>query len=111
MAMVGLKRPGGTVSGYLAIPKEGPGPGVLVLHAWWGLNDFFKGLCDRLATDGIVAFAPDVYRGATASTRDRAENLLSKVDQTAAERNIRSGLRGLKSHSGVRGKHLGGLDI
>ena len=107
MAMVDLKSPEGTVSGYLAIPKKGYGPGVLVLHAWWGLNDFFKGLCDRLATDGFVAFAPDVYRGATASTRDGAENLMSKVDQTAAERDIRSGLRGLQSHPGVRGKHLG----
>ena len=107
MAMVDLKSPEGTVSGYLAIPKKGHGPGVLVLHAWWGLNDFFKGLCDRLATDGFVAFAPDVYRGATASTRDGAENLMSKVDQTAAERDIRSGLRGLQSHPGVRGKHLG----
>src|SRR5438094_174039 len=103
MAMVDLKSPAGTVSGYLAIPKKGYGPGVLVLHAWWGLNDFFKGLCDRLATDGFVAFAPDVYRGATASTRDGAENLMSKVDQTAAERDIRSGLRGLQSHPGVRG--------
>src|SRR5438093_689191 len=47
MAMVDLKSPEGTVSGYLAVPKNGKGPGVLVLHAWWGLNDFFKGLCDR----------------------------------------------------------------
>src|SRR2546427_11406945 len=111
MAMVDLKSPEGTVSGYLAIPKKGHGPGVLVLHAWWGLNDFFKGLCDRLATDGFVAFAPDVYRGATASTRDGAENLMSKVDQTAAERDIRSGLRGLQSYPGVRGKHLGVMEI
>ncbi len=107
MAMVDLKSPEGTVSGYLAVPKNGKGPGVLVLHAWWGLNDFFKGLCDRLATDGFVAFAPDLYRGATASTRDGAENLMAKVDQTAAGRDIVSGLRGLQSHPRVKGKHLG----
>ena len=85
MAMVDLKSPEGTVSGYLAVPKNGKGPGVLVLHAWWGLNDFFKGLCDRLATDGFVAFAPDLYRGATASTRDGAENLQKLIRQLPAE--------------------------
>ena len=107
MAMVDLKSREGTVSGYLAIPKKGNGPGVLVLHAWWGLNDFFKGLCDQLAMAGFVAFAPDLYRGATTSTRDGAENLMSKVDQKAAGRDIRSGVMGLQSHPGMRGKRIG----
>src|SRR6266702_318503 len=107
MAMVELKSPDGKVSGYLAVPKTGSGPGLLVLHAWWGLNDFFKGLCDRLATAGFVAFAPDLYHGATASTRDGAENLMSKLDQKAAGREIQSAVRGLQVHAGVRGKRLG----
>ena len=107
MAMVELKSADGKASGYLAVPKTGSGPGLLVLHAWWGLNDFFKGLCDRLAAAGFVAFAPDLYRGATASTRDGAENLMSKVDQKAAGREIQSAVRGLQVHAGVRGKRLG----
>src|SRR5256712_12553637 len=107
MAMVDLKSREGTVSGYLAIPKKGNGPGVLVLHAWWGLNDFFKGLCDQLALAGFVAFAPDLYRGATTSTRDGAENLMSKLDQKAAGRDILGGARRLRSHPGAKGKQLG----
>jgi len=107
MAIADLKSPEGTVRGYLAIPKKGLGPGVLVLHAWWGLNDFFKGLCDELARAGFVAFAPDLYRGATASTRDGAEHLMSKLDQKAAGQDILNGVRGLQSHPGVKGKHLG----
>src|SRR2546427_13272118 len=107
MAIADLKSPEGTVRGYLAIPKKGLGPGVVVLHAWWGLNDFFKGLCDELARAGFVAFAPDLYRGATASTRDGAEHLMSKVDQKAASRDITNGVRGLQTHPGVKGKHLG----
>src|SRR5436309_1736900 len=107
MAMVDLKSPEGTVPGYLAIPKKAHGPGVLVLHAWWGLNDFFKGLCDELATAGFVAFAPDLYRGATASTRDGAERLMSKLDQKVAGHDILNGVRGLQSHPRVKGKHLG----
>src|SRR5438093_3117324 len=102
MAIADLKSPEGTVRGYLAIPKKGLGPGVLVLHAWWGLNDFFKGHCDELARAGFVAFGPDLYRGATASTRDGAEHLMSKLDQKAAGQDILNGVRGLQSHPGVR---------
>ena len=107
MGVVELKSPEGKVSGYLAVPKKGNGPGVLVLHAWWGLTDFFTGFCDRLATAGFVAFAPDLYRGATASTREQAEHLVSKLDQEAASRDIASAVRGLQSHRAVKGKRLG----
>src|SRR5437899_12387434 len=107
MAMVDLKTREGTVPGYLAIPKKGRGPGVLVLHAWWGLNDFFKGHCDELARAGFVAFAPDLYRGATASTRDGDEHLMSKLDQKAASRETTNGVRGHQTNPGVKEKHLG----
>jgi len=107
MGMVKLKSSDGTVSGYLAIPKKGNGPGVLVLHAWWGLTDFLKGLCDRLATAGFVAFAPDLYRGATAAIRDEAKKLVSKLDDEAAKRDIAGSVRGLQTHPAVRGKRLG----
>ena len=105
--MIELKSPGGNVPGYLAVPKKGNGPGVLVLHAWWGLTDFFKGLSDRLASAGFVAFAPDLYRGATASTRDEAKKLLPKLDDERARRDIAGAVRGLQSHPAVRGKRLG----
>lgn len=105
--MVELESPEGKVSGYLAVPRTGSGSGVLVLHAWWGLNDFFRSVCDRLATAGFVTFAPDVYHGATASTRDGAEKLMSGLDQEAANRDLVSGLRGLQTHTGVRGSRLG----
>ena len=52
---------GKTFSGYLAIPKNGSGPGVVVLHAWWGLTEPFQRVCDRLAQAGFVALAPDLY--------------------------------------------------
>ena len=56
-----------TGSGYLAIPQRGHGPGVLVLHAWWGLKPSFTAVCDRLAAQGFVALAPDLYQGRTAA--------------------------------------------
>jgi carboxymethylenebutenolidase len=66
--------------GYLAVPKSGKGPGVLVLHAWWGLNNTLKAFCDRLAESGFVAFAPDLYHGKVADTIPGAEALSSALD-------------------------------
>ena len=66
--------------GFLAAPAAGDGPGVLVLHAWWGLNDTMKAICTRLAGSGFVAFAPDLYHGKVAATIPEAEALGSALD-------------------------------
>jgi carboxymethylenebutenolidase len=66
--------------GFLAVPPTGKGPGVLVLHAWWGLNDTMKALCTRLAESGFVAFAPDLYHGKVADTIADAEILGKALD-------------------------------
>jgi carboxymethylenebutenolidase len=66
--------------GYLAIPTFSSAPGVLVLHAWWGLNQFFQDLCDRLATEGFVAFAPDLNQGKVAATVEEAKQIMSQSD-------------------------------
>jgi carboxymethylenebutenolidase len=60
--------------GYLAIPDSGSGPGVLVIQEWWGLNDQIKGVAERLATEGFVALAPDLYRGAHTTEPDERED-------------------------------------
>lgn len=73
-----------TESGYLAVPPSGNGPCVLVLHAWWGLNDFFIALCDRLAREGFVAMAPDLYSGAVATSVEEAGKLRDAHDAAAA---------------------------
>jgi len=66
--------------GYLAVPPSGNGRPVLLLHAWWGLNDTLRGVCDRLAAAGFVAFAPDLYHGKVADTIADAEALGSALD-------------------------------
>jgi carboxymethylenebutenolidase len=63
----------------LVAPPAG-GPAVLVLHAWWGLTPFFQRVCDRLAANGFVALAPDLYSGRTAGTIDEAKALLDQRD-------------------------------
>jgi carboxymethylenebutenolidase len=68
--------------GFLAVPPTGkePGHGVLVLHAWWGLNDTIKAFCTQLAESGFVAFAPDLYHGKVADTIADAETLGKALD-------------------------------
>jgi carboxymethylenebutenolidase len=66
--------------GYLAVPTAGKGAPVLVLHAWWGLNETMKAFCRRLAEAGFVAFAPDLYHGQVAETIAEAETLGEALD-------------------------------
>jgi carboxymethylenebutenolidase len=66
--------------GFLAVPSTGKGPGVLVLHAWWGLNDTIKAFCTRLADSGFLAFGADLYHGKVADTIPDAETLSNALD-------------------------------
>ena len=65
---------------YLALPSRDQAPGVIVLHAWWGLNDFFRRLCDRLAAEGFAAFAPDLNEGRVAKSVDEAKEIMDSLD-------------------------------
>ncbi len=78
-----LKVQNKTVNTYLASPEQG-GPGILVLHAWWGLKPFFKEWCDRLAAQGFMALAPDLREGQIATTIDEAQALMEKSDHQFA---------------------------
>ena len=70
---------GKKVNAYLAAPDNG-GPGVLLLHAWWGLKPFFKETCDRLAEQGFTVLAPDLRDGQIAKTIEEAKALMEKSD-------------------------------
>ena len=78
--MVDFKAGPGKGHGYLSLPKTSRG-GVLVLHAWWGLNDFFKSFCDRLAQEGFTTLAPDLRQGKIAHTIDEAKAMLSSANE------------------------------
>jgi carboxymethylenebutenolidase len=88
--------------GFLAVPATGKGRGVLVLHAWWGLNDTIKGVCTRLAESGFVAFAPDLYHGKVADTVAGAESLSQALDadHQQAEAEIEAGTTFLSERAG-----------
>jgi carboxymethylenebutenolidase len=100
-----------TISAYLAEPEHRSGPGVLVLHAWWGLTQPFRQICDRLAEAGFVALAPDLYHGKTTAVVEEAEALVAALNQD--EEGVRGDIAGavqvLRQHvatppAGGRGK-------
>ncbi len=101
--------PPGTGYGYLATPPDrATGPGVLVLHAWWGLNQTFRDLCDRLAGEGFVALAPDLYGdGRTVSTVQEAEERLAALDGARAEQTLLGAAERLSSAPEVPPHGLG----
>lgn len=69
---------GEAVEGYLARPEgvEGPLPGIVVIHEWWGLNDNIRSMADQLAGEGYQALAVDLYGGQVAEDRDAAAQLM-----------------------------------
>ena len=90
--MVEFPANGTTAGGYLAIPDGGRGPGVVVLQEWWGLVPQIKGVCDRLASEGFVALAPDLYHGEMAehTEMDRAGELMTSLPPDRAAREPRT---------------------
>lgn len=85
---------GRAVRGHLAYPVEAHGalPAVMVFHEWWGLNDNVKAAADRLAGQGYVVLAVDLYGGEVATTPDRAQALMEKAlaDDEARAQNVRA---------------------
>lgn len=94
--------------GYIATPSSGKGPGVLVLHAWWGLNDTIRTVCTRLAESGFVAFAPDLYHGKVAKTIPEAEVLGGVIDanHVQAETEVAEAAKFLNERAGQTDRGL-----
>jgi carboxymethylenebutenolidase len=78
-----------TIGGYLALPeKSGRYPGIVVVHEWWGLNDWVKEQTEKLAAQGFVALAVDLYRGKVATDMNEAHELMRGVPEDRALRDM-----------------------
>ncbi len=94
-------------AGFLAMPNRGSGPGLIVLHAWWGLNENVRSLCLRLAKENFVVFAPDLYGGRIATTIEEAETLSGELDEAQTNSTIAGAIRFMSGRPDVSGPGLG----
>lgn len=92
-----------TVQGVLyAPPGKGPSPALVVIHEYWGLNDWVKGQASKLADQGYVTLAVDLYRGKVASTPDVAHELMRGLPDDRAKRDLHAAVEFLKSQPDVK---------
>ncbi len=99
-----------TVQGLLYAPAgKGPFPAIIVIHEWWGLNDWVKDQASKLADQGYEALAIDLYRGKVATTSDMAHELMRGVPEDSAKRDLHAAFEFLQSQPNVEKDRIGAI--
>jgi carboxymethylenebutenolidase len=80
---------------------------VVVIQEWWGLNDQIKEVCDRFASDGFVALAPDLYRGQATTKEDEAGQMMMALNIEQAAKDMAGAADYLKGHDAASGSGVG----
>jgi carboxymethylenebutenolidase len=99
-----------TVHAVLYAP-EGPGPfpGIVVIHEWWGLSDWVKEQAAKLADQGYVALAIDLYRGKVTTNPEEAHELMRGLPEDRAAEDLRAAVGFLESQPNVRKNRIGAI--
>ena len=105
---------GEDLKGYLASDSslDGVRPGVLVVHEWWGLNDYIRERAKQIAGLGYTALAIDMYGGGkTADNPDQAGEMMNAVlgDMTTGTRRLEAGYETLRAQSTVDADRAGAV--
>ena len=100
-----------TVQGVLYTPANAKGklPAIVVIHEWWGLNDWVKEQASKLADQGYVTLAVDLYRGKVATTPDEAHELMRGLPDDRALRDLKAAYAYLASRKDVDAKRIGAI--
>jgi carboxymethylenebutenolidase len=99
-----------TAQGVLYLPHgPGPHPALIVIHEWWGLNDWIKQEAAGFAEKGYVALAVDLYRGKVAATPDLAHELSRGLPQDQGVRDLTAALGYLQSRKDVNRNRIGAV--
>ena len=99
-----------TVNGILYTPPgKGPFPALVVIHEWWGLNDWVKDQASKLADQGYVALAIDLYRGKVATTPEQAHEIMRGVPSDRANRDLLAASSFLRAQKNVNPAKVGAI--
>ena len=99
-----------TVSAFLALPEgAGKHPAIIVIHEWWGLNDWVKEQAQKYAAQGYVALAVDLYRGKVASNPDDAHILMRGLPDDRGMRDLEAAFAYLSSRKDVNAAKIGSV--
>jgi carboxymethylenebutenolidase len=100
----------GTVSGFLAVPeKPGRYPALVVIHEWWGLTDWVKEQTQKLAEQGYISLAVDLYRGQVTEDPEVAHELMRGMPQDRAVSDLKAAFMYLASRKDVDRDHIGSI--
>lgn len=102
----------GSFGGYLALPKGGKGPGIVIIQEIFGVNGHIRDVVEQYALDGYVAIAPDLFWRAQprvelsyeGADRDRGIDLMKQTDVKLAADDIAATARALRARSECTGK-------
>jgi len=99
-----------TVQGALYTPAgKGPFPAIIVIHEWWGLNDWVKDQASKLSDQGYVTLAIDLYRGKVATTPDQAHEIMRGVPEDRARRDLHAAFEYLAAQPNVKKDRIGSI--
>jgi len=99
-----------TVQAVLYAPAgKGPFPALIVIHEWWGLNDWVKEQASKLAEQGYVTLAVDLYRGKVATTPEMAHEIMRGVPEDRAKRDLHAAFEFLASQGSVKRDRIGAI--
>ncbi len=99
-----------TVQGILYTPAgKGPFPAMVVIHEYWGLNDWVKEQASKLADEGYVSLAVDLYRGRVATTPDMAHEIMRGVPEDRAKRDLHAAFEFLQAQPNVKKDRIGSI--
>jgi carboxymethylenebutenolidase len=99
-----------TVKGVMYTPAgKGPFPALIVIHEWYGLNDWVKQQASQLSDEGYVTLAVDLYRGKVAANGDEAHELMRGLPEDRAARDLVAAFNYLASQKNVKANKIGSI--
>jgi carboxymethylenebutenolidase len=99
---------GGTVDGYLARPADSQAhPGVILIQEWWGIESHIQELTERVARQGYIVLAPDLYHGQVAHEPNEAAKHMMALNMDAAVTEIGKGIDYLQAQGNIQPNKVG----